>query len=73
MQGRRGPVMLQTELVTGFRQHSSFSTGPRCKPPTAYQRVAGRARRGISWWIVGGDCALWERLVPVRSCCQDFV
>jgi hypothetical protein len=29
--------MLQTELVASFRQHSSFSTGPRCTPPTAYQ------------------------------------
>ena len=29
--------MLQTELVASFRQHSSFSTGPRYTPPTAYQ------------------------------------
>jgi hypothetical protein len=29
--------MSQTELVASFRQHSSFSTGPRCTPPTAYQ------------------------------------
>jgi hypothetical protein len=29
--------MLQTEPVASFRQLSSFSTGPRCTPPTAYQ------------------------------------
>jgi hypothetical protein len=50
--------MLQTELVASFRQHSSFSTGLRCKPITACQRVTVRARRGISWWIVGGECVV---------------
>jgi hypothetical protein len=50
--------MLQTELVASFRQHSSFSIGLRCTLNTAYQRVTVGARRGISWWIVGGECVV---------------